>query len=183
MSQAAARRGCPHDLGRTHSCQRIAAEPAAGTRVISWDLRLTGRWPRSPAGDHKARPVSAQAVERRRSGRLAVQAQTQASWGSGGICAHRSPASTKRAMLIGILKRAEGASVTEIGQRLGWLPHTVRARSPVCGTPVAGEPRQGPEGSDRVPAGAGPNWRPVTVMSNRHRDASREALSRLPLLG
>jgi hypothetical protein len=46
-----------------------------------------------------------------------------------------------------------------------------------------GEPRQGPEGSDRVPAGAGPNWRPVTVMSNRHRDASREALSRLPLLG
>jgi DNA-binding transcriptional regulator PaaX len=24
-------------------------------------------------------------------------------------------------------ERAEGASVTEIGQRLGWLPHTVRA--------------------------------------------------------
>src|ERR1700747_2480651 len=43
-----------------------------------------------------------------------------------------------------------------------------------------GEPRQGPEGSDRVPAGAGPNWRPVTVMSNRNKDAGREALSRLP---
>jgi len=39
----------------------------------------------------------------------------------------RPPASTKRAMLIGMLERAEGASVTEIGQRLGWLPHTVRA--------------------------------------------------------
>ena len=35
--------------------------------------------------------------------------------------------STKRAMLIGMLERAQGASVTEIGQRLGWLPHTVRA--------------------------------------------------------
>ena len=30
-------------------------------------------------------------------------------------------------MLIGMLERAQGASVAEIGQRLGWLPHTVRA--------------------------------------------------------
>jgi predicted ArsR family transcriptional regulator len=37
------------------------------------------------------------------------------------------PASTKRAKLIGMLERAEGASVAEIGQQLGWLPHTVRA--------------------------------------------------------
>jgi DNA-binding MarR family transcriptional regulator len=37
------------------------------------------------------------------------------------------PASTKRAQLIGMLERPEGASVAEIGQRLGWLPHTVRA--------------------------------------------------------
>ena len=37
------------------------------------------------------------------------------------------PASTKRAKLIAMLERAEGASVAEIGQRLGWLPHTVRA--------------------------------------------------------
>jgi Protein of unknown function (DUF3489) len=36
-------------------------------------------------------------------------------------------ASTKRAQLIGMLERPEGASVAEIGQRLGWLPHTVRA--------------------------------------------------------
>lgn len=41
--------------------------------------------------------------------------------------AERPPASTKRAKLIGMLERTEGASVTEIGQRLGWLPHTVRA--------------------------------------------------------
>jgi len=30
-------------------------------------------------------------------------------------------------MLIDMLERAEGASVAEIGQRLGWLAHTVRA--------------------------------------------------------
>jgi predicted ArsR family transcriptional regulator len=39
----------------------------------------------------------------------------------------RSRANTKRAQLIGMLERPEGASVAEIGQRLGWLPHTVRA--------------------------------------------------------
>ena len=41
--------------------------------------------------------------------------------------AEQPPASTKRAQLIGMLERPEGASVAEIGQRLGWLPHTVRA--------------------------------------------------------
>ncbi len=41
--------------------------------------------------------------------------------------ADRPRASTKRALLIGMLERPEGASVTEIGRRLGWLPHTVRA--------------------------------------------------------
>jgi predicted ArsR family transcriptional regulator len=41
--------------------------------------------------------------------------------------ADRPRGSTKRAMLIGMLERSEGASVAEIGQRLGWLPHTVRA--------------------------------------------------------
>jgi hypothetical protein len=41
--------------------------------------------------------------------------------------ADRPRASTKRAALIGMLERPEGASVAEIGQRLGWLPHTVRA--------------------------------------------------------
>jgi hypothetical protein len=41
--------------------------------------------------------------------------------------AEQAPASTKRAKLIGMLERPEGATVAEIGQRLGWLPHTVRA--------------------------------------------------------
>ena len=41
--------------------------------------------------------------------------------------ADRPLASTKRALLIGMLERPEGASVAEMGQRFGWLPHTVRA--------------------------------------------------------
>jgi hypothetical protein len=46
---------------------------------------------------------------------------------SGVSSANQPPASTKRAELIAMLERPEGASVAEIGQRLGWLPHTVRA--------------------------------------------------------
>ena len=44
-----------------------------------------------------------------------------------GVSGGEPPASTKRAQLIGMLERPKGASVAEIGQRLGWLPHTVRA--------------------------------------------------------
>ena len=40
---------------------------------------------------------------------------------------NQPPASTKRAKLIAMLERPEGASIAEIRQRLGWLPHTVRA--------------------------------------------------------
>jgi hypothetical protein len=48
--------------------------------------------------------------------------------GAGSVSgADQPPASTKRAKLIAMLERPEGASVAEIGQRLGWLPHTVRA--------------------------------------------------------
>jgi len=44
-----------------------------------------------------------------------------------GVSGGKPQASTKRAQLIGMLERPEGASVAEIRQRLGWLPHTVRA--------------------------------------------------------
>jgi hypothetical protein len=50
-----------------------------------------------------------------------------AALGTTGVSGGEPPASTKRAQLIGMLERPEGASVAEIGQRLGWLPHTVRA--------------------------------------------------------
>ena len=44
-----------------------------------------------------------------------------------GADADRQRASTKRAVPIGMLERPEGASVAELGHRLGWLRHTVRA--------------------------------------------------------
>ena len=34
---------------------------------------------------------------------------------------------TKRTILIGLLQRPDGATVTEFAEKLGWLPHTVRA--------------------------------------------------------
>jgi predicted ArsR family transcriptional regulator len=51
--------------------------------------------------------------------------------------ANQPPASTKRAKLIAMLERPEGASVAEIDQRLGWLPHTVRAAITGLRKPVA----------------------------------------------
>ena len=41
--------------------------------------------------------------------------------------ADQPPVITKRAQLISLLERPDGATVAEIGQQLGWLPHTVRA--------------------------------------------------------
>ena len=61
---------------------------------------------------------------RSRSKRAAARADVQA----GSVTSTDQPtASTKRAKLITMLERSDGASVAEIGQRLGWLPHTVRA--------------------------------------------------------
>ena len=84
-------------------------------------------------------------------------------------------ASTKRAMLIGMLEHAQGASVAEIGLRLGWLPHTVRAA--ITGLRHAGrevarsKERERPNG---LPARAGRNTRPLTTMTARHNAVSRE---------
>ena len=66
---------------------------------------------------------------------LPTQTAPQSGPGSKGVdaatanasSADRPRASTKRATLITMLERAQGASVGEIGQHLGWLPHTVRA--------------------------------------------------------
>jgi len=62
--------------------------------------------------------------------------------------ADQPAASTKRAKLIAMLERPEGASVAEIGQRLGWLPHTVRAA--ITGLRRAGrEVRRGKDADHR----------------------------------
>ncbi len=95
--------------------------------------------------------------------------------------AEQPPASTKRAQLIAMLERAEGASVAEIGQRLGWLPHTVRAA--ITGLRKAGRevraarmPMTGPcTGwllSKLPPSGDGPCPVDKTVLLRRRSHAS-----------
>jgi Protein of unknown function (DUF3489) len=51
----------------------------------------------------------------------------RADWHAATASSAEPRASTKRAKLIGVLERPEGASVAEVGQLLCWLPHTVRA--------------------------------------------------------
>jgi hypothetical protein len=104
------RRRRPQGRGGAAEVQQGASAAAAtlpeaevDTSVMSTDNKTTGR----AASQARARPKRAGAQK-----------------ASG---ADRPPTSTKRALLIGMLERAEGASVAEIGQRLGWLPHTVRA--------------------------------------------------------
>jgi len=104
------RRRRPQGRARAAEVQQGASAAAAtlpeaevDTRVMSIDNKTAGR----AASQPRARPKRT--------------SQQKAS------SADRPPASTKRALLIGMLEGAEGASVTEIGQRLGWLPHTVRA--------------------------------------------------------
>ena len=98
--------------------------------------------------------------------------------------AERPRASTKRAVLIGMLERPEGASVAEIGQRLGWLPHTVRAA--FTGLRHAGREvtrSKDATGLSVYRARSGRNCsRPVTAMAARQKYVCREALSRLPKL-
>jgi len=74
--------------------------------------------------DNSAMSTNSDETERTASPSKAKSKRPGAAVASG---ADQPPASTKRAVLIGMLERAGGASVTEIGQRLGWLPHTVRA--------------------------------------------------------
>lgn len=39
----------------------------------------------------------------------------------------KTPANTKKALLIGFLSKEAGADVAGISKRFGWLPHTTRA--------------------------------------------------------
>jgi hypothetical protein len=90
--------------------QRGASTAATGLREAVVDSSTT-----STGGKTTGRAAPQPGAKSRRGGATAASG------------ADRPPASTKRAVLIGMLERAEGASVAEIGQRLGWLPHTVRA--------------------------------------------------------
>ena len=103
---------------------RAGAVPAA---VPADTVAMTATAASEPAAENSVRPTTNnEAVE---------QSALQSEPGSQGPGAKTASvgssnpprASTKRAMLIVMLERTHGAGVAEIGQRLGWLPHTVRA--------------------------------------------------------
>ena len=99
------------------------------------------------------------------------------------VTAQTARPNTKRAQLISCSSRPEGASVDDIGRRLGWLPYTVRAA--ITGLRHAGprgEPQQGCERPIGVPGHAGRNCQPVTAMTTRQNARRKEALARLPKL-
>ncbi len=46
---------------------------------------------------------------------------------AGPMSAPSARAGTKQALVINLLKRDTGASITELAEATGWLPHTTRA--------------------------------------------------------
>ena len=88
---------------RVETIVAAAPKPSLNGSEMAHDKPQQARSRSKPTAEHADRPTAS---------------------ASGGT---QPPASTKRAKLIAMLERAEGASVAEIGQRLGWLPHTVRA--------------------------------------------------------
>ena len=71
---------------------------------------------------------------------------------------------TKRAQLIGLLERPEGASVGEIGERLGWLPHGAGGPDGVAACRLRSQSRQGCRGSVHLSANPGAGTRPMTPL-------------------
>src|SRR5439155_13540095 len=61
-------------------------------------------------------------------------------------------------------------------------PHRARRDHRPASRRSRGDAKQGCRGPVRVSAGRAKDCRPVTAMAARHKDASREALSRLPKL-
>ncbi len=62
---------------------------------------------------------------------------------------------TKQALLIGLLRRPEGATIAEIVSAMGWQPHTVRgafagALKKKLGLTIASEKADGSERTYRV---------------------------------
>jgi hypothetical protein len=110
-TERAAKRRNPRAQLRSPAAQtnQVGATPAAALEARSDDTAAVHGKPK------QARPRSKPVAQ-------------QADLASASVSAAETPrASTKRAKLIGMLERHEGASAAEIGMRLGWLPHTVRA--------------------------------------------------------
>ncbi len=149
----------------------VGTNPTAATAAAVRKVRLNGSedvHDKLEQGPVRSKPV-------------AERADLAASRVSG---AEQPPAGTKRAQLIGLLERPEGASIAEIGQRFGWLPHTVRAA--ITGLRKAGhEVTRSKDANDRPCTGSLLSKSPASgerAMPRRQNDASKEALARLPEL-
>ena len=140
-----------HDYGQTATRKPAKAANKLRTSEDTQPPRKTehqsrGRKPRTRSGPAAAETNSPAAAELSEAGaenspllitnneplgKAALQPKSRSKGADTAPVSVSSPdlprASTKRAMLIGMLDRAQSASVAEIGQRLGWLPHTVRA--------------------------------------------------------
>jgi Protein of unknown function (DUF3489) len=103
---------------------RAGLVPAA---VLADTVAGTGAAASEPAAENSTPSIT----NNKAVGQSALQSEPgsqRADAKAGGVPSADLPrASTKRAMLIAMLERTQGAGVAEIGQRLGWLPHTVRA--------------------------------------------------------
>jgi hypothetical protein len=133
-------------MATKQTSKQAKTETAAqlGTKIINKPVRSSARKPerrnpraRSRSSAARIDQVGATAVAvdgavvhnkpertRSRSKPTAVRTDVATDSVSG---ADQPPAGTKRARLIAMLERPEGASVDDVGQQLGWLPHTVRA--------------------------------------------------------
>ena len=97
------------------------------------------RWPAALRGGARTKIVAAlveAGLAHNRSGSLVVTDEGMRAVGvepaarsaprKGGAKAPRSRTDSKQARLIDMLKRAEGASLAEIVEAFGWMPHTAR---------------------------------------------------------
>ena len=114
-------RQSPQDPGS----KRAAAAPATteiGDQVNS--ALDAGALPEST--DHYKQPEAPDRLNRKTIGSLEVSA-AEPEEPSPESTVHAGGTKTKRAQLIELLERPEGATIGEMGDQLGWLPHTVRA--------------------------------------------------------
>ena len=71
-------------------------------------------------------PVAAPAADTLAPAVQGRRARTQAAEGAAAAAPRRTRDGTKQALLVGMLDRAEGATIDEIVAATGWQPHTVR---------------------------------------------------------
>ena len=124
-------------LSKTETALLVAAASAGGLLVIpdatkpATRTRLIGRFEReglivAEEAGHRLTPTGYRAVGLRppRPNRAATQTGAAAPRGEP---SNAGPPGTKQALVAELLGRGEGASVPELMEATGWLPHTTRA--------------------------------------------------------